>query len=112
MQSKEFLLEHEMQFENTDPGVKRQIMGYNEDVMMVRVVFESGAVGYEHKHPHIQTSYVAKGVFEITIDGKTQRLKEGEGFFVPSNVLHGAKCIEQGELIDSFAPMRADFLKK
>jgi quercetin dioxygenase-like cupin family protein len=111
MQSKEFLLQSEMTFQTADTGMKRQIMGYNNDIMMVRVLFEKGAVGVQHKHPHIQTTYVVSGKFEVTIDGKIQILNAGEGFFVPSEILHGAVCLEAGELIDVFAPMREDFLK-
>ncbi len=111
-QSKEFLLQSEMPFETPDTGLKRQIMGYNKDIMMVRVLFEKGAIGKEHQHPHIQTTYVVSGVFEVTIAGKKQVLNAGEGFFVPENAWHGAVCLEAGELIDVFAPMREDFLKK
>ena len=53
-----------------DPGVERMIMGYNKDLMMVKVKFEKDAVGTLHSHPHIQSTYIAKGKFEVTIDGK------------------------------------------
>ena len=78
--------------------------------MMVRVKFEKGAIGSEHSHPHTQTSYVISGKFEITIDGDKQVLKAGDGFFVEPNLVHGAICLEEGELIDTFSPWREDFL--
>ena len=38
----------------TDPGIRRKIMGYGPDLMVVRVAFEKGAVGKPHQHPHRQ----------------------------------------------------------
>jgi len=79
-------------------------------MMVVKVAFEAGGVGAMHSHPHTQASYVASGKFEITIDGKTKTLKGGDVYFVPSDLVHGAVCLEAGELIDVFHPLREDFL--
>lgn len=91
-------------------GIQRKVMAYDDGMMIVKVAFEKGAVGTLHQHPHTQASYVSKGVFDITIDGKTERLGAGDVYFVPSDQVHGAVCIEQGELVDVFAPVREDFL--
>ena len=53
---------------------------------------------------------VESGVFDITISGRTERLKAGDGFLVPANELHSAVAVEAGVLLDTFAPMREDFL--
>jgi quercetin dioxygenase-like cupin family protein len=105
-------LVHDDSIEWTDlgAGIKRKIMAYNETMMIVKVAFEPGAIGTLHQHPHTQASYVAKGVFNIRIDGKTQQLSAGDVFFVPSGLEHSATCIEAGELVDVFNPIRADFL--
>ncbi|OYW58904.1 MAG: cupin [Bosea sp. 12-68-7] len=97
-------------WEPTEPGVKRKIMAYGEDLMVVRVVFEAGAVGKAHRHPHRQASYVESGVFDVTIDGQTQRLTAGDTFFVPADLVHGVTAVEAGQLIDSFTPMRKEFV--
>lgn len=97
-------------WEPTEPGVRRKIMGYGPDLMVVRVAFEAGAVGKAHRHPHRQASYVESGVFDVTIDGKTSRLRAGDTFFVPANLVHGVTAVEAGQLIDSFTPMREEFL--
>ncbi len=90
-------------------GIQRKVMAYDTGMMIVKVAFEKGAVGTLHQHPHTQASYVSKGVFDITIDGKTERLGAGDVYFVPSDQIHGAVCIEKGELVDVFTPMREDF---
>ncbi|RNL87108.1 cupin domain-containing protein [Sinomicrobium pectinilyticum] len=98
------------EWENVDQGVSRQFVGYDTQIMMVKVKFETGAVGYEHQHFHAQTTYVASGKFRVTIDGEERVLSEGDGFYIPPNVLHGAVCLEAGMLIDVFSPVREDFL--
>jgi quercetin dioxygenase-like cupin family protein len=100
----------ELAWEATDPGVKRKIMAYGPDLMVVRVLFEAGAIGKPHQHIHRQACFIESGVFDVTIDGRTARLKAGDSFFVPSNLVHGVIAIEAGQLVDSFTPMREEFL--
>lgn len=107
-----FFKEAEADWEKTGDGISRQITGYNTQLMVVKVKFEKGAVGYVHDHFHSQGSYVASGKFRITIDGKSEILETGDGFFVPPNAKHGAECLEAGILIDVFSPVREDFLKQ
>ena len=94
----------------TEPGVKRRILTYNDQLMVVEVAFEKDAVGALHQHPHIQASYVAEGSFEVTISGRTETLTKGQSFIVPSNEVHGVRALEAGLLLDTFTPMRAEFL--
>ena len=91
-------------------GVRRKVLCYDKGVMMVRVVFTAGAVGPEHSHPHVQCSLVESGVFDITIAGRTERLRAGDSFLVESNALHGAVAVEAGTLLDVFVPMREEFV--
>jgi quercetin dioxygenase-like cupin family protein len=79
--------------------------------MMVKVVFEEGAVGTMHEHYHSQATYVASGKFELTIGDEKRILEAGDGYYVAPDELHGCVCLEAGILIDTFSPMRADFLK-
>ncbi len=98
-------------WEEAGDGITRQFVGFNTQLMMVKVKFEKGAIGYVHDHFHSQVTYIASGEFEITIDGQPEVLKTGDGFFVQPNQKHGANCLEAGILIDVFSPVREDFLK-
>jgi quercetin dioxygenase-like cupin family protein len=98
-------------WERADEGIERQILGYDERLMLVRVVFKRGAVGVLHHHPHRQVSYVERGSFEVDIDGVKRTLVQGDSYFIPPNVVHGAVALEDGSLIDVFAPARQDFLQ-
>ncbi len=105
-----FAFNRELDWEPAGEGIQRKILTYDEQVMMVRVAFEAGAVGAAHSHPHIQCSLVEQGVFDITIAGRTERLRQGDSFLVPSNAVHGAVAVEAGVLLDVFTPMREDFV--
>lgn len=110
--SERYQLESELQWENPGPGIQRQIMGYDGQLMIVKVKFEKGAVGTQHEHYHSQATYVASGRFELEIGGEKRILSEGDGYYVAPDELHGCVCLEEGILIDTFSPHRADFLKK
>lgn len=101
---------HEAPTEPAEPGVTRQVLGHDPELMMVRVTFAQGAVGYIHSHPHRQVTYVERGRFAFVLDGTVTEVAQGDGWFVPPGARHGATAIEAGSLIDVFAPGRADFL--
>lgn len=94
----------------TDPGVTRQVLAENTDLMLVAFRFEAGAKGKLHNHPHVQATYVESGRFVFSIDGAEQDLGPGDSLIIPSQARHGCVCLEAGTLIDTFTPRRADFL--
>ena len=100
-----------MDWEVADKKIQRQIVGYDDKIMMVNVRFEKDGIGTLHSHHHTQISYVAEGKFEVTIGNETKVLKKGDSFFIPSDVIHGVVCLEAGTLVDVFSPMREDFIK-
>ena len=101
---------HEAPTEPAEPGVTRQVLGHDPHLMMVRVTFERGAVGYVHAHPNRQVTYVESGRFAFELDGVVTEMAPGDCWFVPPEARHGATAIEGGSLIDVFAPARLDFL--
>jgi len=105
-----FQLNNDVEWTDVGNGISRQIFGYDDKIMMVKVKFETGAVGAMHKHPHVQVSYVESGTFELTIGNEVKMLNQGDGYFVPSDILHGCVCKEAGILIDVFTPIRKDLL--
>ncbi len=105
-----FIHSQDRDWEQTDKGVQRKILGYDQQVMMVQVQFEKGAIGTVHQHEHRQVTFVEEGVFEVTIQGKTDTVKKGDSFFVEPNAPHGVEAKEAGCLIDVFTPVREDFL--
>jgi quercetin dioxygenase-like cupin family protein len=110
LQSKNFLFGGAETKEVVDKGVVRQILGYDDSIMMVKVWFDRGAVGYRHAHEHSQVTYVESGVFEFTVGDESKRLETGDSVYIAPNISHGATCQEAGVLLDVFSPAREDFL--
>ncbi len=100
-----------VEWEQLDEKIRRKVMAYDKSLMLVKVDFKAGGVGVLHQHPHVQITHVESGVFEVEIEKEKQILKAGDVFHVPSNLWHGAVCIEDGVLIDVFSPMREEFIK-
>ena len=109
--SKEFIKGDDIEWEVVGEGIKRKILAYDDRVMLVNVHFEKGGIGTLHEHYHTQVTYVAKGKFDVTINGVTKLLKEGDSFYIPPHAIHGVLCVEEGMLTDVFSPMREDFMK-
>ena len=107
---KAFIISNKIPWESVDNGVERKILGYDEQLMMVNVRFEKGAVGTLHHHVHRQISYVQSGRFEVSIDGIKKILEQGDCFFVAPDLEHGVVALEKGMLVDIFTPARKDFL--
>lgn len=107
-----FIYEKDKAWDPAGDGVVRQIMGYDGQVMLVKVKFQKGGIGTPHKHYHTQTTYVASGKFEFTVGNEKKIVSAGDGIYIEPDIMHGCVCLEAGTLIDCFSPMRADFLKK
>lgn len=108
--SEVFIDSKDIEWEDLGGGLQRQMLGYNPDLMMVKVRFEKGAIGQPHAHHHRQVTYVEQGAFEVHINGKKQVLRAGDSFFVPAEAVHGCVALEPGVLLDVFTPFRDEFL--
>jgi quercetin dioxygenase-like cupin family protein len=92
-----------------EPGMKRQVLAYNQELMLVRHHFVQGWKGARHKHPHHQLVYVVRGRILFDGDGKTVELKAGDSLVVAGNVEHQATALENSEVLDVFTPYREDY---
>ena len=109
--SKNFIFDTETEWVQINEGMRRQILGFDDQIMLVKIEFLTGGLGVVHSHLHRQCSYVVSGVFEFEIDGIKKIVKTGDGLYMEPNVPHGVVCLEGGLLIDTFSPVRTDFLK-
>jgi quercetin dioxygenase-like cupin family protein len=105
-----FIKGESVAWENAGSGVQRQVLGYDDNLMMVRVRFEKNAVGTIHTHPHRQVTSIESGSFEVKIGGQEMILMQGDSFFVRPEVPHGVVALEAGCLVDVFTPARLDFV--
>lgn len=109
-QSPMFIFAQEHGWMAAGEGVDRKVLGFGPDLMMMHVKFHKGAVGYTHKHPHRQVSYIVSGSFDVTIGGETKTLHMGDCYYVPADIEHGVVALEEASLVDVFTPCRDDII--
>jgi quercetin dioxygenase-like cupin family protein len=84
MMSKIFFPDAEIALETLEEGrVTRKIRAHDGALMIVEVMFKSGAVGSEHRHVHEQVCYCLAGEFDFTVEGLTTRLRPGDSVYIP-----------------------------
>ena len=92
-------------------GVKRRVLAYTDELMCVENIFETGAVGAIHTHPHTQLTYVVSGRYSFTVGDEHYEVSAGDTLLKKNGIIHGCTAIEGGILLDIFTPMREDFVK-
>jgi quercetin dioxygenase-like cupin family protein len=110
-----FLREIEVAKEIIGKG-RIRYLDHTDNLMMVVIDFDDGpseAPDPPHSHPHEQVSYVAEGELIVHIGEESMQLKKGDIFTVPPDVPHTIQLqSEHVRLVDTFTPLRLDFLKK
>ncbi len=104
----------EVPYEKVRDGLQRKII-HLDNLMAVLIDFTDGPWDEPeppHSHPHEQTSYVAQGeIIFYCEEQPEQHLKAGDMFAAPSGKKHCVKLLtEKVRLVDSFTPIREDFL--
>ena len=92
------------------PGLSRQVLAHGGTLMIAKIKINKGVIGPLHQHAHEQTTYILKGKIEFTIEDKKTICQAGDSLYIAPNLMHGVTCLEEGELLDIFTPMRDDFL--
>ncbi len=105
-----FFKEEETPWEVVGEGILRQIVGFDETIMMVNVKFNKGAIGSLHHHPHEQAGMLIKGQVQLTIGDETRICEAGSLFIIPPNVPHRAVAVNgPAVVLDVFSPVREDY---
>lgn len=103
---------HDVQATVLDDNVSRKVLLHHGDMMLVEFRFRKGGVGHPHSHErHEQIGYIAEGVFEVTVGGETKVLSRGDSYYAGKNEVHGVVAMEDGIIVDTFTPIREDFLE-
>ncbi len=105
-----FVFNSDISLEDLGEGVSRKVLAHSDNMMSVEVHFEKGAIGAMHSHPHEQLTYVLSGEFEFTIGDEKKVVKAGDTMYKEPDIEHGCVCLAAGVLIDTFTPMRKDFV--
>ncbi|MEZ4667955.1 MAG: cupin domain-containing protein [Anaerolineae bacterium] len=96
------------------PG-RARYLAHTDNLMMVVIEFTGGPSAQPdppHSHPHEQITYVADGEVNFFIDGVAHHLRPGDMIAVQPNLPHGIQLLTPSvRLVDTFTPLREDFLK-
>jgi quercetin dioxygenase-like cupin family protein len=103
-------------FQKIKDGISRR-HAHTEHLMMAVIDFTDGPwpdAEPLQSHVHEQVTFVSAGEIIFFCEGEApQHLKEGDIFLVPSNRKHGIQLMTAtARLIDTFTPVREDFLAK
>ena len=82
---------------------------HSEAVTVAYWDVEAGAALPEHTHPHEQVANVLSGRFELSVDGESRILDEGEVAVIPPGVPHGGRALTACRILDVFHPVRDDY---
>jgi quercetin dioxygenase-like cupin family protein len=95
---------------------RERYLSHTNDLMMVVIDFTDGPTSQPdppHNHPHEQITYVAEGKLIFFLDKTPHNLQAGDMICVPSNVPHTIQLLsEKVRLVDTFNPIREDFLSE
>jgi quercetin dioxygenase-like cupin family protein len=101
--------------EKVNPAFERRII-HLDNLMVVVCDFTNGPASEPdppHSHPHEQITFVAEGELYYLIGEDKHHLTKGDVYSVPSGLAHCIQTISKHvRLIDSFTPLREEFLKK
>ena len=95
-----------------EAGLSRQVLAYNDQLMLVRHLMEKGWVGARHSHPHEQLVYIIRGHLRFTGGESAFEARSGDSFVVPGGMEHQASALEESEVLDVFTPYREDYAEK
>lgn len=99
----------EVEEEKMNDKITRKLaVGQNE--MIGRLHLAKGAVVPPHKHLAEQITMVMSGALKFTIGGKDYTVRAGDVLVIPPNVVHSALALEETDDVDSFSPLRLDWL--
>jgi mannose-6-phosphate isomerase-like protein (cupin superfamily) len=105
--------ESESKPEKMSPFFERRIATLDK-LMVVICDFTDGPAlepDKPHSHPHEQISYVAEGELFLFLGEEKHHLTKGDVFTVPPDLPHCIQTLSEFvRLIDSFCPVREDFL--
>lgn len=92
------------------PGVHRHRLMASEQIYQMEVRLEAGSTVPLHHHPQEQTTYVVSGRARFQVGDTLIEAQPGSLVVFPADVPHAVWTLEEGLVIDTFAPPRADYL--
>ncbi|MGM0431905.1 MAG: cupin domain-containing protein [Spirochaetota bacterium] len=94
------------------PGILMTVMSYNDECMMCHFTMKKGGIIEPHAHDAVQNGYVISGKVRL-FDANRETVfmaSAGNGYVFDPQETHGLEVMEETELVESFAPLRPEFI--
>ena len=95
--------------EEMNPHVSRRVI-HTQNMTIARLSLKKGGAVAEHHHVNEQVAFVVSGALKFLIGGVPLELRSGQSVVIPPDVPHSVEILEDTDVIDTFAPGRADWL--
>jgi len=92
------------------PGIVRRTLSHGDRTMLCEITLAKGAILPEHRHEHEQVGYMVRGRMLLRIADEEREVAAGDGYLIPSNVLHAVTALADSVAIDIFSPPRKEYL--
>lgn len=93
---------------------RERYLTHTEHLMMTVLDFHDGPTEQPdppHSHPHEQITYVAEGRVRFFLGSDAYELSAGDMIAIPADVPHAIQLLTpSARLVDTFSPVREDFL--
>ena len=96
-------------WERINDKIERRVISGDQG-MIVWWKLKAGARAASHQHPHEQIVWMLKGRMDFRIGSDQRSMIAGDIAVIPGNIEHEGFFPEDTEVVDVFAPPRADFL--
>ena len=91
------------------PGIRARLV-HTDRVTHSWVEIDEGASFPEHHHPHEQIVSVLDGTLDIVVNGEAIALGAGQVLVIPPDVPHRGRARTPCRVLDTFAPVREDYM--
>jgi quercetin dioxygenase-like cupin family protein len=103
-----FVDRKKLEKEDIGGGLVMQYLGCGNHMNVLHWDIADGGVVELHHHESEQFGYIIKGGFDMNVGDDRKTLREGDCYFIPSNVPHRFVAVGETEAIDIFSPFKPD----
>ncbi|WP_297099684.1 cupin domain-containing protein [uncultured Draconibacterium sp.] len=98
------------EFETLLPGVEMRPLAFEEQSILCEFILQKGSELPSHSHPYEQTGYLVSGKLNFRIDKEWFVAGPGDSWCIPSAVEHQVEVLEEAKVLETFTPIRPDYL--
>jgi ribonuclease HI len=92
------------------PGIYRETVAAGEKMLQLKAYLVKGAKLPPHTHFHEQTSFILQGKVSFSSREGEKVFNQGQAINFPGDLEHGAEVLENTIILDTFVPVREEYL--